>query len=204
MTNAATRIIVAITGASGAPFAVRLLETLRDMPEIETHLVMSTWARSNIEMETTYSVREVAELGDVTYKVGEQGAAISSGSFRTAGMIVVPCSMRTLAGIRHGYADNLICRAADVVLKERRRLVVVPRETPLNEIHLENMLALSRMGARIVPPMPAFYNRPEMISDIVDHVVVRILDQFDIDAPQARRWRGIKAARHELSGAREG
>ncbi|MFC0449886.1 non-oxidative hydroxyarylic acid decarboxylases subunit B [Rhodococcus jostii] len=204
MTNAATRIIVAITGASGAPFAVRLLETLRDMPEIETHLVMSTWAQSNIEMETTYSVREVAELGDVTYKVGEQGAAISSGSFRTAGMIVVPCSMRTLAGIRHGYADNLICRAADVVLKERRRLVVVPRETPLNEIHLENMLALSRMGARIVPPMPAFYNRPEMISDIVDHVVVRILDQFDIDAPQARRWRGIKAARHELSGAREG
>lgn len=204
MMNATTRIIVAITGASGAPFAVRLLETLRDMPEIETHLVMSTWARSNIEMETTYSVREVAELGDVTYKVGEQGAAISSGSFRTAGMIVVPCSMRTLAGICHGYADNLICRAADVVLKERRRLVVVPRETPLNEIHLENMLALCRMGARIVPPMPAFYNRPEMISDIVDHVVVRILDQFDIDAPQARRWRGIKEARHELSGAREG
>jgi len=204
MTNATTRIIVAITGASGAPFAVRLLETLRDMPQIETHLVMSTWARSNIEMETAHSVREVVELGDVTYKVGEQGAAISSGSFRTAGMIVVPCSMRTLAGIRHGYADNLICRAADVVLKERRRLVLVPRETPLNEIHLENMLALSRMGARIVPPMPAFYNRPEIISDIVDHVVVRILDQFDIDAPQARRWRGINAARHELSGSRDG
>jgi 4-hydroxy-3-polyprenylbenzoate decarboxylase len=204
MTNATTRIIVAITGASGAPFAVRLLETLRAMPEIETHLVMSTWARSNIEMETTYSVREVAELGDVTYKVGEQGAAISSGSFRTAGMIVVPCSMRTLAGIRHGYADNLVCRAADVILKERRRLVLVPRETPLNEIHLENMLALTRMGARIVPPMPAFYNRPETISDIVDHVVVRILDQFDIDAPQARRWRGINEARQELFGARDG
>ncbi|MFE3052515.1 non-oxidative hydroxyarylic acid decarboxylases subunit B [Nocardia sp. NPDC059239] len=202
MTESVTRIIVGITGASGAPFAVRLLETLREMPQVETHLVMSAWAKSNIEMETPYSVREVAALGDVTYNLGEQGAAISSGSFRTAGMIVVPCSMRTLAGIRHGHADNLICRAADVVLKEHRRLVVVPREMPLNEIHLENMLALSRMGARIVPPMPAFYNQPETIDDIVDHIVTRILDQFDLDAPQARRWRGLDVARHERARAR--
>ncbi|MFE9328481.1 non-oxidative hydroxyarylic acid decarboxylases subunit B [Nocardia sp. NPDC052278] len=201
MTESVTRIIVGITGASGAPFAVRVLQALREMPQIETHLVMSTWARSNIEMETPYTVREVAALGDVTYKLGEQGAAISSGSFRTAGMIVVPCSMRTLAGIRHGHADNLICRAADVVLKEHRRLVLVPREMPLNEIHLENMLALSRIGTRIVPPMPAFYNRPETIDDIVDHVVTRILDQFDLDAPQARRWQGLDAARHERASA---
>ncbi|MET4426766.1 MULTISPECIES: non-oxidative hydroxyarylic acid decarboxylases subunit B [unclassified Mycolicibacterium] len=197
MTDTQTRIIVGISGASGAPFAVRLLETLREMATVETHLVMSTWARSNIEVETPYTVREVAALADVTYKLGEQGAAISSGSFRTAGMIVVPCSMRTLSAIRYGVADNLICRAADVVLKEGRRLILVPRETPLNTIHLENMLALSRMGARIVPPMPAFYNHPQSIADIVDHVVVRILDQVGLDAPQARRWRGMDAARKE-------
>jgi len=195
--NSKVRIIVGITGASGAPFAVRLLETLRAMPEIETHLVMSTWARSNIEIETSHSVRTVSGLADVTYKVGDLGAAISSGSFRTAGMIVVPCSMRTLAGIRHGNAGNLICRAADVTLKERRRLILVPRETPLSDIHLENMLALSRMGVRIVPPMPAFYNRPDTILDIVDHVVVRILDQLDIDAPQAKRWQGLDVVRHQ-------
>lgn len=204
MTGSARRIIVGITGASGAPFAVRVLQMLREIPEIETHLVMSAWARTNIEMETPYSVREVAELGDVSYKLGEQGAAISSGSFRTEGMIVVPCSMRTLAAIRHGHADNLVCRAADVVLKEHRRLVVVPREMPLNEIHLENMLGLSRMGARIVPPMPAFYNRPETIDDIVDHVATRILDQFDLDAPQAKRWRGLDVARHERVAATVG
>lgn len=197
MADRPSRIIVAITGASGAPFAVRLLETLQQTPSVETHLVMSTWARANIEMETNRSVREVAELADVTYKLGEQGAAISSGSFRTDGMIVAPCSMRTLAAIRYGIADNLICRAADVVLKEGRRLVLVPRETPLNTIHLENMLALSKMGARIVPPMPAFYSRPCTVEDIVDHCVTRILDQFGLDVPYAKRWRGLDAARHE-------
>ncbi|MBA0047181.1 non-oxidative hydroxyarylic acid decarboxylases subunit B [Mycobacteroides sp. LB1] len=199
MTDRPTRIIVAITGASGAPFAIRLLETLREIPSVETHLVMSAWARSNIEMESTRSVREVAQLADVTYKLGEQGAAISSGSFRTDGMIVVPCSMRTVAAIRYGIADNLICRAADVVLKEGRRLVLAPRETPLNTIHLENMLALSRMGVRIVPPMPAFYNHPRTIDDIVDHSVTRILDQFGVDTPYAKRWRGLDSARHEMA-----
>ncbi|AYJ04780.1 non-oxidative hydroxyarylic acid decarboxylases subunit B [Mycobacterium avium] len=195
MSTQPIRIIVGVTGASGAPFAVRLMQTLQGMDDVETHLVMSGWARSSIGIETSYSVQQVSAMADVTYKLEEQGAAISSGSFQTAGMIVVPCSMRTLAAIRYGLADNLVCRAADVVLKEGRRLVLVPRETPLNTIHLENMLALSRMGARIVPPMPAFYNRPESVDDIVDHVVVRVLDQFGINAPQAKRWQGMKSAR---------
>ncbi|MGW5113804.1 non-oxidative hydroxyarylic acid decarboxylases subunit B [Nocardia sp. NPDC004123] len=196
------RLIVGVTGATGAPLAVRILEMLHEMPEVETHLVVSTWAHQTIEMESSLSVREVSELADVTYKLGEQGAAISSGSFRTDGMIIVPCSMRTLAAVRHGLADNLITRAADVVLKERRRLVLVPRETPLNDIHLENMLALSRMGARMVPPMPAFYNNPETVDDIVDHIAVRVLDQFDLDPPRARRWTGLADARRHRAGAR--
>ncbi|MFJ9370013.1 non-oxidative hydroxyarylic acid decarboxylases subunit B [Nocardia sp. NPDC101769] len=196
------RLIVGVTGATGAPLAVRILEMLREMPEVETHLVLSTWAHPTIEMESSLSVREVTELADVTYKLGEQGAAISSGSFRTDGMIIVPCSMRTLAAVRHGLADNLITRAADVVLKERRRLVLVPRETPLNDIHLENMLALSRMGARMVPPMPAFYNNPGTVDDIVDHIAVRVLDQFDLDPPRARRWTGLADARRHHAGAR--
>ncbi|MFE3060219.1 non-oxidative hydroxyarylic acid decarboxylases subunit B [Nocardia sp. NPDC059239] len=200
--TATRRLIVGVTGATGAPLAVRILEMLHEMPEVETHLVLSTWAHSTIEMESSLSVREVSELADVTYKLGEQGAAISSGSFRTDGMIIVPCSMRTLAAVRHGLADNLITRAADVVLKERRRLVLVPRETPLNDIHLENMLALSRMGARMVPPMLAFYNNPETVDDIVDHIAVRVLDQFDLDPPRARRWTGLADARRRHAGAR--
>lgn len=163
MSTQPIRIIVGVTGASGAPFAVRLMQTLHGMDDVETHLVMSGWARSSIGIETPYSVQQVSAMADVTYKLEEQGAAISSGSFQTAGMIVVPCSMRTLAAIRYGLADNLVCRAADVVLKEGRRLVLVPRETPLNTIHLENMLALSRMGARGLcrrcPPFTTGRNR---------------------------------------------
>ncbi|MEU9315019.1 non-oxidative hydroxyarylic acid decarboxylases subunit B [Streptomyces sp. NPDC048295] len=191
-----TRIIVAMSGATGAPFGVRLLESLRDIPEVETHLILSTWARTTIELETDHTVREVIDLADVHHKPGEQGSALSSGSFCTGGMVIVPCSMKTLAAIRTGYADNLITRAADVVLKERRRLVLVPRETPLSEIHLDNLLALSRMGARIVPPMPAFYNNPRTLDDMVDHIVARILDQFDLSALAARRWQGLDHARH--------
>jgi flavin prenyltransferase len=191
-----TRLIVGLSGATGAPFGVRLLEALRDLPQVQTHLILSTWAHTTIELETSYTVRQVIDLADVYHKTGEQGAVISSGSYRTDGMIVVPCSMKTLAAIRTGYADNLITRAADVVLKERRRLVLVPRETPLSEIHLDNMLALSRMGVRIVPPMPAFYNDPRTIDDLIDHIVARILDQFDLPAPQARRWPGLDEARH--------
>jgi 4-hydroxy-3-polyprenylbenzoate decarboxylase len=191
------RLIVGMTGATGAPLGVRLLEVLRDLDDVETHLVMSRWAKTNVELETAYSSREVAKLADVVYGPGDQGAAISSGSFLTAGMVIVPCSMKTLAGIRTGYADGLIARAADVCLKERRRLVLVPRETPLNDVHLENMLALSRMGATILPPVPAFYNHPASLADVVDHLVVRILDQFGVAAPGARRWTGLPSTRRE-------
>ncbi|MEU6492203.1 non-oxidative hydroxyarylic acid decarboxylases subunit B [Streptomyces sp. NPDC046984] len=189
------RLIVGMTGATGAVFGVRLLEQLARLPEVETHLVLSRWARTTIELETSRSVREVSALADEVYGPEDQGARISSGSFRTDGMIVAPCSMKTLAGIRAGYADGLVGRAADVVLKEGRRLVLVPRETPLGEIHLENMLALTRMGVRIVPPMPAFYNHPRSVDDIVDHITARVLDQFDLPAPAARRWEGMRAAR---------
>ncbi|MFJ9709527.1 non-oxidative hydroxyarylic acid decarboxylases subunit B [Streptomyces sp. NPDC101234] len=188
------RLIVGMTGATGAPFGVRLLQVLKQLPEVETHLVLSRWARTTIELETGLSVRDVGVLADVVHSPEDQGATISSGSFRTDGMVVVPCSMKTLAGIWAGYADGLVGRAADVVLKERRRLVLVPRETPLREIHLENMPALSRMGAQLVPPMPAFYNHPRSVDDIVDHVTARILDQFGLPFPAARRWEGLRSA----------
>jgi 4-hydroxy-3-polyprenylbenzoate decarboxylase len=184
-----------MTGATGAVIGVRLLENLRELPDVETHLVLSRWARSTIELETGLSVADVSALADVTHSPDDQGATISSGSFRTDGMVVAPCSMKTLAGIRAGYAEGLVARAADVVLKEHRRLVLVPRETPLSEIHLENMLALARMGVRMVPPMPAFYNHPASVDDIVDHITARVLDQFDLPAPAARRWEGMRAAR---------
>jgi flavin prenyltransferase len=183
-------LIVAMTGATGAPLGVRLLEHLHDLENVRTHLVISRWARTTIELETPYSVREVAKLADIVYKPGDLAAPISSGSFRTDGMVVVPCSMKTLASIRMGYADGLIPRAADVCLKERHRLVLVTRETPLNEIHLENMLALHKMGAVIFPPMPAFYNHPDSLTDVVDHLIVRILDQLGIPTPSERRWTG--------------
>ncbi|WP_128293472.1 non-oxidative hydroxyarylic acid decarboxylases subunit B [Afifella aestuarii] len=188
------RLIVGISGATGAPIAVALLKALAAMPDVETHLVMSRWARATIELETPHTVREVGDLADVVYNAGDQSAKISSGSFRTDGMIVVPCSMKTLAGIRSGYADGLLGRAADVTLKEHRRLVLVPRETPLSAIHLQNMAALAELGVRIVPPMPAFYNHPATVDDIVDHIVARILDQFDLSHPRARRWAGLPAA----------
>lgn len=189
------RIVVGITGATGAVLGVRLLERLREHGGVETHLVVSRWARSTIEYETSMSVREVAALADVTHNPEDQGAAISSGSFRTDGMVIVPCSMKTLAAIRMGFADGLVARAADVTLKERRKLVLVPRETPLSDIHLENMLALSRMGSVILPPMPAFYQHPKTADDIVDHTVTRVLDQFGIDMPKACRWNGMRDAR---------
>ena len=193
------RLIVGMTGATGAPLGVRLLEALRETEGVETHLVMSQWARTTIELETPYTAREVAKLADVVHGPGDQAAAISSGSYPTDGMVVIPCSMKTLAGIRAGYADGLVGRAADVVLKERRKLVLVPRETPLSEIHLENMLALSRMGVVMVPPMPAFYNHPGSVDDVVNHVVARVLDQFGLPAPQARRWSGLGDARRDRS-----
>ncbi|SDJ42223.1 UbiX family flavin prenyltransferase [Streptomyces indicus] len=184
------RLIVGMTGATGAVYGVRLLEALRAQPDVETHLVLTRWARTTIELETGRKVAEVLKLADVVHRPGDQTAAVSSGSFRTGGMVIVPCSMKTLAGIRAGYADGLVGRAADVVLKERRPLVLVPRESPLHEIHLENMLALARMGARIVPPMPAFYQRPRTVDDLVDHTVARILDQLGLPGPEVERWEG--------------
>ncbi|MGW8435394.1 UbiX family flavin prenyltransferase [Nocardiopsis sp. NPDC055879] len=192
--GARRRLVVAMTGATGAPFGVRLLEVLAAIPEVETHLVVSRWARATVELECGHGVARLTELADLVYSPEDQGAPISSGSFLTEGMVVVPCSMKTLAGIRTGYADGLIPRAADVVLKERRRLVLVARETPLNEIHLDNMLALTRMGAVVLPPTPAFYNHPGTVGDIVDHVVARVLDQFQITVP-ADRWEGMRRAR---------
>ncbi|HEY4459673.1 MAG TPA: non-oxidative hydroxyarylic acid decarboxylases subunit B [Pseudonocardiaceae bacterium] len=189
------RLIVGMTGATGAVLGVRLLEQLAEMPAVHTHLVISRWARSTLELETGRSTREVGALADVVYSPDDQGAAISSGSFRVDGMVIVPCSMKTVAGIRAGYANTLIGRAADVVIKEHRPLVLVPRETPLSEIHLENMLALTRMGVRIVPPMPAFYQKPSTVDDIVAHIVTRILDQFDLPTPDAQRWQGMRGDR---------
>jgi flavin prenyltransferase len=185
------RIIVGMTGATGAVIGVELLRRLQQCSDVQTHLVLSRWARATIHLETGLSAGDVERLADVVYSWDDQAAAISSGSYRVEGMVVVPCSMKTLAGIRTGYADGLIARAADVTLKERRRLVLVPRETPLSEVHLDNMLALARIGASIVPPMPAFYNNPTSIDDLVDHIVTRILDQFDIESPTARRWTGV-------------
>ncbi|WP_327657867.1 non-oxidative hydroxyarylic acid decarboxylases subunit B [Streptomyces sp. NBC_00483] len=195
------RLVVGMTGATGAPFGVRLLECLRELPDVETHLVLSRWARTTIELETGRSAAEVSALADVTHHPDDQGATISSGSFRTDGMVIVPCSMKTLAGISAGYAEGLVARAADVVLKERRKLVLVPRETPLSEIHLRNMLELARMSVQLVPPMPAFYNNPRTIDDIVDHIVARVLDQFDLPAPAAERWAGMRAARAARTAA---
>ena len=185
------RIVVGMTGATGAVLGVQLLRRLQQCADVESHLVLSRWARATIHLECELSARDVEALADAVYSWDDQAAAISSGSFLVDGMIVVPCSMKTLAGIRTGYADGLIARAADVTLKERRRLVLVPRESPLSEIHLDNMLALTRMGAIVVPPMPAFYNQPASVGDIVDHIVTRILDLFGIDSPDAKRWNGM-------------
>ena len=184
------RIIVGMTGATGSIIAVRLLQALQ-VSEVETHLVMSKWARQNLLHETSYTADDVKALATHTYASGDMGAAVSSGSFVTEGMVVVPCSMRSLAVISQGTGDHLVHRAADVIMKERRRLVLVPRETPLSTVHLENMLKLSRLGCHIVPPMPAFYNQPETIDDLVNHLVVRILDQFGIDTEGAKRWAGL-------------
>jgi 4-hydroxy-3-polyprenylbenzoate decarboxylase len=179
-----------MTGATGGIFGVRLLEVLHGSG-IETHLVLSKWAVRTLLHETEYSLDRVRQLASTTYRPDDLGAAISSGSFLTKGMVVCPCSARTLAAIAHGSGDHLVHRAADVVLKERRKLVLVVREAPLNDIHLENMLKLSRMGVVILPPVPAFYNHPKSIDDIVNHIVMRILDQFDIHFDLLRRWDGL-------------
>ena len=181
-----------ITGATGTIFGVRLLQMLHGSG-VETHLVMSKWAARTLAHETPHSVKEVQNLATHNYPLGDQGAAISSGSFLTLVMVVAPCSMRTLSAIAHGQGDNLIHRAADVILKERRKLVLVVRESPFNDIHLENMLKLSRMGVIILPPVPAFYNQPQNLDDMINHIAMRTLDQFDIHLDVMNRWDGVMA-----------
>ena len=183
------KLIVAITGATGAIYGVRILQRLREAG-IETHLVISRWGARTLLHETPYSREEVEALATVNYAPGDMGAAISSGSFRTDGMVIAPCSAKTLAAIAHGFGENLVHRAADVVLKERRKLVLLVREAPLSDIHLENMLKLSRMGSVMLPPMPAFYNHPRTVDDVVEHTVSRVLDQFGLDVSGVERWSG--------------
>jgi 4-hydroxy-3-polyprenylbenzoate decarboxylase len=184
------RVVVGITGASGAIYGVRLLEHLRELP-VETHLVVTRWARVTIEHETGRSFAEVRDLADVAYAEGDQSAAVSSGSFITEGMIVAPCSVKTVAAIATGFAHNLVCRAADVMLKERRPLVLAVRETPLHAVHLRNLLTLSELGAVIAPPIPAFYAQPQTLDDVVDQTVVRLLDQLGLHEDVPTRWRGL-------------
>jgi flavin prenyltransferase len=191
--TAPRRLIVAITGATGTVFGVRLLEMLQET-DVETHLIMSRWAARTLVLETSYTVEQVEALATRVYPLADQGAAVSSGSFLTLGMVVVPCSMRTLAAIAHGLGDNLIHRAADVILKERRKLVLAVREAPLSDIHLENMLKLSRMGVVICPPMPAFYNKPQSLDDLVNYTAARLLDQLGIHLDVRNRWTGMRQA----------
>lgn len=188
-TNVPRRLIVAITGASGSIYGVRLLEMLQGSG-IETHLIMSRWGARTLVQETSYTPEQVQALASVVHPLTDQGASISSGSFLTIGMVIAPCSVRSLAAIAHGLGDNLVHRAADVVLKERRRLVLAVREAPLSEIHLENMLKLSRMGVVISPPVPAFYSRPATIDEMVNYTCIRLLDQLAIHV-DTTRWAGL-------------
>ena len=197
-----TRLIVGITGATGTIFGVRILQMLHGSG-VETHLVVSKWAARTLTHETPHSLKYVQSLANQSYAIGAQGAAISSGSFVTLGMVIAPCSMRTLAAIAHGLGDNLIHRAADVILKERRKLVLVVRESPFNEIHLENMLKLARMGVVILPPVPAFYNNPQNLDDMINHITMRVIDQFDIHLDVMNRWDGVLLDRKRSSAETE-
>jgi flavin prenyltransferase len=184
------RLVVGISGATGAIFGIRLLQMLRSAG-VKTDLIISEWAKVTIQQETEFTVPEVEALASETHSNRNLAAAISSGSVKTDGMIIAPCSMKTVAAIRGGLASDLLSRAADVVLKERRKLVLLPRESPFNDIHLDNMLTLSRMGVVMVPPVPAFYNNPKSLDDVINHIVVRTLDQFGIDSPNASVWNGL-------------
>ncbi len=186
------RLIVGISGASGAIYGVRLLQVLRDVTDVETHLVMSAAARQTLALETDLSVRDVQALANVNHDTRDIAASISSGSFQTAGMVILPCSIKTLSGIVHSYTDGLLTRAADVVLKERRPLVLCVRETPLHLGHLRLMTQAAEIGAVIMPPVPAFYHRPLTLDDVINQTVNRVLDQFDITLPQDlfTRWQG--------------
>lgn len=183
------RLIIGITGASGAIYGIRALDALKDIPDIETHLVISPAGRRTIAEETDWKLPDIEALAKVVHKHADIGAAVASGSFITAGMIIAPCSIKTLSEIANSHSDNLLTRAADVCLKERRRLVLLVRETPLHLGHIELMAQATRCGAVVLPPMPAFYNRPQTIDDIVNHTVGKALDQFEIPHGLFKRWK---------------
>ena len=188
------RIVIAITGASGAIYGVRALQLLRDTAEVESHLILTSSAHRTIEHETAYKPDEVRALADHLYSPRDIGAAIASGSFVTAGMLVAPCSVKTLSGIAHSYDENLVVRAADVCLKERRRVVLMLRETPLHAGHIDLMAQATRNGAIIMPPVPAFYALPTTLDDVVDQTVGRALELLDVSTPGLKRWRGTEVA----------
>lgn len=196
-----TRVIVGITGASGTAYGVRLLEVLQQEPDVETHLVMSQSARRTLHFETDMTAREIEDRADVVHKPNDIGASIASGSFRAHAMVVTPCSMKTAAGIATSYSDNLLLRAADVMLKERRRLVLLVRETPLHLGHLRILTQLAEIGAIIMPAAPAFYQRPETIDDLIDQTVNRVLDLADVELRQDLfpRWTGVQPPTPDLS-----
>ena len=186
------RLVVAITGATGAVYGVRLLQHLSATPGIETHLVVSDAAVLTLHQETGLQRRDVEALAHVVHKNRDIGASIASGSFQSDGMVIAPCSMKTLASVALGLSDNLIARAADVVLKERRRLVLMVRETPFNLAHLRNMTAVTEMGGIVFPPLPSFYHKPASIEEMVDHTVARVIDLFGVEHTLAPRWAGMK------------
>ena len=188
------RLIVAITGASGALYGVRLLEQLRAMDGVETHLMISDAAALNLHHELDIKRRDIEALADRVHSVRDIGACVASGSFHSDGMVIAPCSMKTLASVAHGMCDNLITRAADVMLKERRRLVLMVRETPFNLAHLRNMTAVTEMGGIVFPPLPALYQKPQSITEMVDHTVGRVLDLFGLAQDLAPQWQGLKPA----------
>jgi len=185
------RLIIGISGSSGAIYGIRLLEMLQTIDNVETHLVMSRYGRLNVELETPYTISEVEALADVVHGERNQAASIASGSFGVDGMIVAPCSMKTLSAIVHSYADSLLVRAADVCLKERKQLVLMPRETPLHTGHCKLLYEASLLGAVIAPPMPAFYGKPETLEDMVNHSVGRVLDLFGLETDRVNRWQGV-------------
>ncbi|MDZ4729942.1 MAG: UbiX family flavin prenyltransferase [Xanthomonadales bacterium] len=186
------KLVIGISGASGAIYGVRMLQVLQDIDTVETHLILSRHGRLNIEIETDFSPREVEAMADQVHSDRNLAASLSSGSFQIDAMVVAPCSMKTLSGIVNSYSDNLLVRAADVTLKEFRKLVIVPRESPLHVGHTRLLHEAAKMGALIVPPMPAFYNRPKTVDDIINHTVGRVLDLLGIEADLVRRWQGLR------------
>ncbi len=185
------KIVVAMTGASGVIYGLDLLRHLQAIASVETHLVLSPWAKKNIQLETDLTLQQVQDLADVVYHDNDQGAAIASGSFLHDGMVIVPASMKTVAEIAYGFGENLIGRAADVTIKERRPLIIVPRETPLSVIHLENLTKLAKLGAQIIPPIPSFYTQPKTIADLVTKQTMHLLDALKIPNDLAQRWTGV-------------